>query len=371
MNDLQIALIFLGLTFVVAILVFNWIQERKFHRQSENTFDVKYSGDPLHGETEASIRDNDDLSSKNTEIIESSAEWDEKVILQSSNKEESLNGSQLCLKENTGLLSKIEFLIDLVIKANADEKSIRKFILKITEDTLNVKFYSFSVADKDWVVNSNYLFDGGRMRIGLKLLSQAGPVLDNDLEYLVKTVEEHGSEIVFSGEATPKRYAVEQALELKEFCREVGLIIGINVLANTGHLYSGAKIRAMAEKNGLILTKGGGFAFYDDSRQVLFSLDSFGGDSLKIDNYRRLMIPGVTFIIDIPVVSNGLGIFDQVLHMATSFAEELGGSIVDDNKSPLVEAGIHKIRQNLRKIHEKMNQKGIPPGSETAKRIFY
>ena len=114
MNDLQIALIFLGLTFVVAILVFNWIQERKFHRQSENTFDVKYSGDPLHRETEASIRDKDDLSSKNTEIIESSAEWDEKVILQSSNKEESLNGSQLCLKENTGLLSKIEFLIVLI-----------------------------------------------------------------------------------------------------------------------------------------------------------------------------------------------------------------------------------------------------------------
>ena len=58
----------------------------------------------------------------------------------------------------------------------------------------------------------------------------------------------------------------------------MGLIIGINVLANTGHLYSGAKIRAMAEKNGLILTKGGGFAFYDDSRQVLFSLDSFAAN---------------------------------------------------------------------------------------------
>ena len=38
MSDLQIVLIIIGGLIIIAVLVFNWWQERRFHQQVENNF---------------------------------------------------------------------------------------------------------------------------------------------------------------------------------------------------------------------------------------------------------------------------------------------------------------------------------------------
>ena len=42
-------------------------------------------------------------------------------------------------------------------------------------------------------------------------------------------------------------------------------------------------------------------------------------------------------------------IFGQMVHVAGVFADALGGIMVDDNRIPLSDTGIRKIKQQLRR----------------------
>jgi hypothetical protein len=46
MSDLQIALLVIGIVIVAAVLVFNWVQERRFRKQAAAAFDESV-GDAL------------------------------------------------------------------------------------------------------------------------------------------------------------------------------------------------------------------------------------------------------------------------------------------------------------------------------------
>jgi len=49
MSDLQIGLLVVGAAVVVAVLVFNWIQERRFRKQADAAFQVPVADDAGRG----------------------------------------------------------------------------------------------------------------------------------------------------------------------------------------------------------------------------------------------------------------------------------------------------------------------------------
>jgi FtsZ-interacting cell division protein ZipA len=69
-------------------------------------------------------------------------------------------------------------------------------------------------------------------------------------------------------------------------------------------------------------------------------------------------------------VANGEIIFGQMVHVARAFADVLGGTMVDDNRVPLTENGIRKIKQQLSVIQSVMQARDIPAGGKVAMRLF-
>ncbi|MGZ7254044.1 cell division protein ZipA C-terminal FtsZ-binding domain-containing protein, partial [Streptococcus pyogenes] len=67
---------------------------------------------------------------------------------------------------------------------------------------------------------------------------------------------------------------------------------------------------------------------------------------------------------------NGTKVFDQMVHIARLFSSTLNGILVDDNRVPLSENGVKRSRQQLADIHATMTARSIPPGSETALKLF-
>ena len=85
---------------------------------------------------------------------------------------------------------------------------------------------------------------------------------------------------------------------------------------------------------------------------------------------RTLTTHGVTFLLDVSRVENGPIIFGEMVHVAGVFADALGGIMVDDNRVPLTDNGIRKIKQQLSTIQSLMQARNLPAGGKVARRLF-
>ena len=66
----------------------------------------------------------------------------------------------------------------------------------------------------------------------------------------------------------------------------------------------------------------------------------------------------------------GIVAFDRFVEFARALAEALSAAIVDDNRQPLDDAGLGKIRAQLQALYASMEQQGIPAGGPLALRLF-
>ena len=97
-----------------------------------------------------------------------------------------------------------------------------------------------------------------------------------------------------------------------------------------------------------------------------------GGFKLKLFAY-ALVAPVVLLILGLVAYPFLFAIwvsFTDMVGVAESFAKQLGGQLVDDNRKPLTEAGIASIRRTLDKVVAAMESHGVPAGSSLARRLF-
>jgi FtsZ-interacting cell division protein ZipA len=93
--------------------------------------------------------------------------------------------------------------------------------------------------------------------------------------------------------------AYAQALALDEFCSEVDVMIGINIISRDGGLLTGAKIRVVAEISGLKLGTDGMFSLLTKTIWHCFPRNLEPHPFLP-DTLRTLTTRGVTFLLDVP-----------------------------------------------------------------------
>jgi FtsZ-interacting cell division protein ZipA len=160
------------------------------------------------------------------------------------------------------------------------------------------------------------------------------------------------------------------ARELDEFCADVDVAIGVNVVAPPGTKFAGSRIRALAESAGLRLEPHGVFHYADSAQQTLFTLDNHEPAPFLPEQVKQLTTSGVTLLLDVPRVANGPAALELMLRVAADLAEGLGGTLVDDNRVPLTEKSVTAIQQQLAAIHVRMQDRGIAPGGARALRLF-
>ena len=208
------------------------------------------------------------------------------------------------------------------------------------------------------------------VRVALQLVDRSGPVNEQQLREFGEAARSTASEMAAVAELPDLVTALEQATALDEFCADVDVVVGINVIANTGQVFHGTKIRALAEAAGLRLQSNGVFHCHDEQGGALFSLDNQESEPFLIDRIRNLTTPGITFLLDVPRVANGLRVFDRIVAMSRSFADSLDGTLADDNRALLNDSGLDRIRAQLRAIYTAMEQRGIEAGGPLALRLF-
>jgi FtsZ-interacting cell division protein ZipA len=164
--------------------------------------------------------------------------------------------------------------------------------------------------------------------------------------------------------------AVERAQSIDRFCVDVDVLIGLNIVGRGDAQIDLARIVSEAEHSGMVLGRDGVYQLLDSRGEPLYALYNHDAEPFTAEIAAGQTSQGVTLQFDVPRVPDGTKVFDTMVALGRKLANEAGGLLVDDNLRPLTDAGIEKIRSQLAHIYERMEARGVPSGSRRALRLF-
>jgi FtsZ-interacting cell division protein ZipA len=226
-----------------------------------------------------------------------------------------------------------------------------------------------SVADGIWVPLANATAASSHMRVALQLADRRGHVTEEELSAFRSLTTQWAESVGATVQAPEIAPYGQISKELDRFCADVDVLIGLNVVAASGDPFSGTKVRSCAEAAGFRLANGV-FLMEDPQGAGLFALENMQGDPFDPERLKATTVNGVTLLLDVPRLEQGVKVFDRMIETGRELAISLGGSLVDDNRSAVTEAGLEQIRNQLRHIYAAMEARGIRAGSRVALRLF-
>jgi FtsZ-interacting cell division protein ZipA len=358
MSDLQIGLMMLGAAIVAAVLGYNWWQEKQFRRRVQNNFGIA-AQDVLLEVAKKAPEGASRGSGRTDARIEPSLDYESAAP----------PAGPMDAAER-----RPEQLLDYVADIHSSAPIPRQALLALRQDLSGfgkpVSFDARMDAEHEWEPLAAGESRFTAVRCAIQLVDRAGPISLETLSRFRDKVATAAKNLSATADIPEAEPALERAAELDRFCAEVDVQLGINVVARSGEIFAGSKVRALAEASGMKLQPGGEFQLHDASTALVYCLVNQQPPPFSAENIRNLTTPGVTFLLDVPRTRDGLATFERMVEASRSLADALDGLITDDNRAALNEAGLDKIREQLRSIYSSMEEYGIQAGGSLALRLF-
>lgn len=398
MSDLQIALLLIGVLIVVAVLIFNWNQERRFKKQAAAAFppQMREAGsvathppeqrieparrEPVIGNPEASFTDQQE-----SELALPPLEREPLLHATAPPRPSTSSGARPEVPVSAHVPpippqssapvppapydELIEFRVcivgeGLLVALLAEDFNLVRGMGKAT------RWMGFPTKGTAWEELQPWREALYReVQVTLQLADRNGAIHEEELTGLCArlqtTAQKHGWKTVCDN--VPE--AIQRAQSVDHFCVDVDVLIGLNVVARGEGAMKLTKVLKEVETTGMVLGVDGAYRLLDSRGETLYSLcnhdaEPFTHTALQQDTQ------AVTLQFDVPRVPDGLKVFDSMVSFGRKLANEVGGLLVDDNMRPLTEGGIDKIRQQLAGIYQRMEARGVPSGSRRALRLF-
>ena len=361
MKDLQISLLVIGAVVVAAVWGFNLWQERQLRRRTEKAFAREHRDVLLEGS-----------GGKSMERVEPSMNGDSQPAVVADPK--SLVQQAVPQARPPAVASTIDPVIDFVVEVSLPEPAMGDELYDHLSGLLaaygkGVMVAGFNEVGGEWLDASA----GGsfmRLRYALQISDRSGCIPLDALaafrDAVVTWADVHGGQY----EHPETKGVHANAAQLDEFCADVDIAIGINVVAGEGAAISGLRVAELAEKCALMLDSKGRFFAAGGQGAVTYTLENHEPMPFVTNQLHELQTSGITFLLDVPRVADALTAFDAMLATARIFGAELNGLLVDDNRNALSDAALAAIRKQLEGILEKMQAGRIEAGGARALRLF-
>ena len=383
MSDLHLSLMIFGLVVIVGVVTYNWIQEQKFRKIAQQRFQapredvLMASPEPVpdaYGATTETLDDVRIEPSMRAEIKAEPATATERATERTVEPVFSKPAAAVQRKSNSDYPAPIDSAIDYAVRLDFSEPVQAAAVRTALGDggLGKPQLWLALNASGQW---ESLAAARDRLEItalcgGLQLADRVGAVGSEDLNAFTQHVQQVGEMMSAVVQLPERQTALDTAAKLDEFCADVDILVGVNVIALEQDTFVGTKIRALAEAGGFTLASDGTYQYLDDHGTVLYSLSNQESAPFTADAIKSLTTHGLTLLFDVPRIPNGLRAFDHMITFARQLAESLKGLMVDDNLRPLTDEGVSKIKQQLSLIYAKMDKHGIPAGSPRAQRLF-
>ncbi len=374
-SELQIGLVALGVAAVVGIVAYNKWQERKHRQQAERAFksdhrDVllepkKSAGKSGRVEPKvAGIADEDDFD----EGIVSAPVITSRPVA---------SPAQASGRHKTpGLPDLVDSRVDCVIRIESIEALDAPRLWAAQREQLQaldkpVRWFAFDDRENIWrELNAHSASAHHWFCAAMQMVDRRGAIGEHDFQLFAAGIQRVADHFLAVPADIPARVAaLTSAAEMDQFCASVDIQVGINIVA-TADAFIGTKIRALAEAAGMTLGDDGAFHARNDDGQTLFTLSNMEEGLFSAGEMRNLRTNGLTLLIDVPLVADGVGTFDRMMRQAAQFAETLQGHIVDDNRAAFGPEAAAVIRNQIKQFQAQMASMDMPAGGRLANRLF-
>ena len=277
-----------------------------------------------------------------------------------------------------GLVEKLDFVIDLPGPGPV-MRDAALAVYKQNEYNLNKPrhLYGRHHGTERW---SDLELDPGStgyddFKLAIQLTDPRGPVDESELNAFMQ-IGLKLADTLARPTKLPESFeaGLARAAALQEFCDTYDVVAGIHVVPATEARFAGRAVEAAAHQAGLELGAMNLFHLRNEvapGSRHLFSManldESAGFDPGAWDGFETA---GLTLFMSVPCAFQPGAVFDRMVAGARRIAETLGGKLQDQNRRPLTDKGIAVIHHQIEQIEEKMRAFGIPPGSETALKLF-
>jgi len=356
-SDLQLALIAGGIVVIVAVVIYNVVQERGARKRAEAAFgerppDTLLSG----GSTVASPRREPSLGEVPPSDIVEAAE-SVAAIPASGEPEEAASQTQVSSHIDTVAV----ILADEPIAAEQLEPL--HAVLKGFEPATHVE----GIVEEQWQpVETSSARAWRELRVGLQLASRKGPVAEDEIERFNRAIADFAAAVNAVSQREAPAAAAERGRDLDRFCADADIEVAINVVGQYGATFAIPRVKSLALENGMSETGSGELVRFAPDGTPGFAIRRFDTSPRPAPTYYT----GLTFALDVPQVANAPRVLDEMIRVAEAFASALGGQLVDDNRKPLTEAGLASIRRTLEGVVRDMHARGIASGGALARRLF-
>ena len=357
MTDLQLALLALGGIFIVAVIAYNVWQERRARARAEKAFGAE-KADALFGAPKAAPPQRQEPT---VGRVPPSPEVKIEPLPRTVAVEE--------LEAPGGPMAEISSRIDTVAVVLADDPVIREQLQPLLDAMRahTTPVHVEGIVDEQWhPIDESPRTSWRELRVGLQLASRGGPVAEDEIDRFNRTIADFAGGIGAVSQREAPATAAARARELDRFCAEADIEVAVNVVGQFGATFAVPRVKSLALEHGLSETASGGLVSYASDGSTEFAIRPLDDATARGGNYYG----GLTFALDVPQSPSPVATFDDMVRVAESFAQKLGGQLVDDNKRPLSGAGIATIRRTVEAVAAQMQSQGVPPGSTLAQRLF-
>jgi hypothetical protein len=353
-SELQLYLLGGGAVFVAGVYAFNVWTERKARRKAEQAFGER-PGDALFEAAESDRREPTLGAMPPAGIDETMPPVSRRAPAEE-------------LEAPGGPAAEVSSRIDTVAVILADDPIISEQLDPLLDalQAHTTPVHVEGIVDEQWhPVATSPKRSWRELRVGLQLASRSGPVGEEEIERFNRTIADFAAMASAVSQREAPNAAAVRARELDRFAASADIEVVINVVGQFGATFSIPRVKSLGLENGLSETTAG-FMSYASDGSIEFLVRPLDDHHAKPGH----TYTGLTFALDLPHVADPARVLAAMASCARTFARELGGELVDDNRKPLTEAGIASIRRSLDKILHDMQAHGIPAGGTLAKRLF-
>lgn len=367
-SEFQLSIIALGVLSVAGVIAYNRWQEYKYRKNTERGFSASHA-DVLLDAREPVVEFAADDARGSDDRIEpvDVAVPDEAQVAAHAEEAKAMEEPAMPL---------VHPLADWVVPFDAADPIASDQLWQAARDALAnvnkpVRFLGWNDAGKLWqLLEDNAALNWRQWRIAVQLADRHGALDGSGVEAVLRGVHQLADRFAAATEIPDVREIERRAQELDEFCASVDVQIGLHVVANDAAGFSAARLRIVAEAAGMMPGANGTFQVRDAAGSPLYTMGTLEPVPSEAEGTAAAVGHGFTFSLDVPRVAQGGEAFDAMVAAAQQLAAELNGIVVDDNRAPLGQKSLDRIRAKIVEFQDLMSRQGIVAGSATAQRLF-
>ena len=362
MSDLQLGLIVIGLTVVVGVYGFGFWQQRKLRRKFAN-LDLPRA-DVLSPEAPVSTSRGKEAVAEPTLDLDSLGQETPQLISESATSFVS-----------DGMCELVESASDYIALFNLDSAQNCDFLASLWDRRFvfgkSILVCGLNVSTQNWervVQESRATY--ATFRVALQLVDRGGPASESRLNNFYDLMQQIAEQLAVEVDISPVTDALRRATKLDQLCAKVDQMIGINIRIKDGKSLFASEVEQIVQLLNFSLQADGKFHLLDENGQTLFTLGDRSEQPFQHHTLNQARVQSLTLFLDVPRVTQPVMCFEGMATLAQQLANELKGSVVDDNGRELLVASIAHIQGQVSVIEADMLAGGITPGSAEALRLF-